>query len=213
MPRQRRSLEAETARLALALDQLVHDLRRDLVRLVGIDVAEQDQVAEQDRPVAAEAEQQPVPVEVLGPRPQEVGHVAAVEALALLDERLRPDHLLGRAEPRRDAEHLLVHRVLEPEVVHPGDPVARAEDHVDEVVSAVALAQPVGEGPLDRAAHPLQLLQGAVEVPGMDEDVEILGVPDDSGVAGERVGAADQERHPRLLQLGHRPAIELEGLG
>jgi hypothetical protein len=103
--------------------------------------------------------------------------------------------------------------VLEPEIVHPGDPVARAEDDVDEVVPAVALAQPVREGPRDRAAHPLQLLQGAVEIPGMDEDVEILGVPDDPRVAGERVGATDQEGHSRLLQTGHHPPIELEGLG
>jgi hypothetical protein len=41
--------------------------------------------------------------------PQEMSHVAAVETLALLDERLRPDHLLRRAEAGGDTEHLLVH--------------------------------------------------------------------------------------------------------
>jgi hypothetical protein len=37
---------------------------------------------------------------LLGAGEQEVGHVRAVEALALLDERLRPDHFLDRRKPR-----------------------------------------------------------------------------------------------------------------
>ena len=121
--------------------------------LAGIDVAEQHQVGEQHpascrRSGASRRSQSSSSAAAR----QQVGDVAAVEALALHDERLRPDHLLGRAEPDRHPEHLVLDRVLEPAVVHPRDAVARAEDHVDEVLAVAGLAQPVGEGALGAVA-------------------------------------------------------------
>ena len=64
--------------------------------------------ASSTRRAAAEAAEQPVPVEHLGPGADHVRDVGAVEPLALHDEGLLPDHLLGRDEPDRHAEHDVV---------------------------------------------------------------------------------------------------------
>jgi hypothetical protein len=71
-------------------------------------------------------------------------------------------------------------------------------DHVDDVFAADGLAEPVGVGRIDRAADTRQRTQDAVEVLRQDEDVEVLGVADDAGVAREGVGAANQERRPAV---------------
>jgi hypothetical protein len=102
--------------------------------------------------------------------------------------------------------------VLEPEVVDFGHAVARAEDQVDESVIVVGLAEPVREVALDLVAGRGQRLQRPLEVAHVDEQVEVLGMADDPGVAGEGVGAADQERDSVLLELPHGPAVELRDL-
>ena len=66
-------------------------------RSPGIDEAEEDEMAEQHAPVRSEAPHQPVPVQQAAAVTEQVGDVGAVVALALHDQRLRPDHLLGRA--------------------------------------------------------------------------------------------------------------------
>src|SRR5438874_1511505 len=63
----------------------------NVLPLIGIDEAEQYDVREQHAPMVAEAHQQPRPVERRPGFAQQVQHVRAVEALALLNERLRPD--------------------------------------------------------------------------------------------------------------------------
>src|SRR5262249_10340906 len=45
-----------------------------------------------------------------------------------------------------------------------------------------------------------------------DEDVKILGMPDDARVQGQGVGTADQEREPVLLQNMHAIAVKALGL-
>jgi hypothetical protein len=52
-----------------------------------------------------------------------VGDVGAVEALALLNQRLRPDHLLDWAESYWHVEDRVSRRVREPLFVHTGDAV------------------------------------------------------------------------------------------
>ena len=51
---------------------------------------------------------------------------------------------------------------------------------------------------------------GAVEVGAADEDVEVLGVPLDPGVARERIRAADEERQVAFLHQAHGMLIELQ---
>ena len=99
-----------------------------------VDEAEEHEVAQQHAPVRAEAPQQAAPVEAPGPGAQEVRDVVPVVALALHDERLRPDDLLRRAQPHGDAQDLgLGTLCVEPVVVHHRDAAARAVDDVDEV--------------------------------------------------------------------------------
>ena len=109
-------------------------------------------MAQQHAPAPAEPPQQAAPVQLAPARQDQVGDVRAVVALALHDEGLGPDHLLGRAEPDRDAEDFARRGVREPQVVHGGHAVARAEDEVDEAVPRIRLAQPVRERELGREA-------------------------------------------------------------
>ena len=85
---------------------------------------------------------------------------------------------------------------VEPAVVDLGDAVAGAEDEVDEVLAAARLAQPVREGQLGAVAGGLEQRSRARSRSSRpEEEVEVLGVAGDAGVALRGEGAADQERH------------------
>ena len=53
-------------------------------------------------------------------------------------------------------------------------------------------------------------MAGALEVLLPDEDVEVLGVPLDAGVAREGVRAADEERQIAFLHQPHSVLVELQ---
>ena len=144
---------------------------------------------------------------------EQVRDIGAVVPLALHDQRLRPDHFLGRTQLDGRAEYLFVHRVREPLVVHYGDAVARAVDHVDELVPVVRFRQPVGEGDLGLESGAIQHVEHALDVAAADEDVEVLGRPRDAGVVLKGVGAADHIRHAAAIQHVERRAIQLRLLG
>src|SRR6266496_9821 len=137
-----------------------------------------------------------------------MGDVGAVEALALHDHRLLPDHLLGRDDPGRDAEDRLVDGVAEPVIVNRGETVARAEDDVHEMVAAVRFAKPVRERDLAATAAAFKDSECAMTIRFTDKDVKILGVADDAGVPFEGVSAPNQIRNPGPIQLGERTTIE-----
>ena len=114
--------------------------------LVRIDIREEHEVRQQHAPMLAEARQQARPVDLLLAGADQVQDVGAVEALALHQERLRPDHFLDRHQPHRKAERLVPHRIRKPLVVHFGHAVAAGENQVDEelaLAAAVRLAEPV----------------------------------------------------------------------
>ena len=107
------------------------------------------------------------PVELVADRVDDVRDVGAVEALALHDQPLRPDHLLGRNQLHVDVEDDAVDRVVEPQLVDDRDAVAGAEDQVDEVVALERLAEPVRKrelrlvaGRLEDAASPSENPRG-----------------------------------------------------
>ena len=79
----------------------------------------------QDAPVRAEAAQQTRPLEARSPRADDMVDVGAVEGIALLDETLGPDHLLGRHQPHRHAQDVGIDGVVEPLVIDPAQAVAR----------------------------------------------------------------------------------------
>jgi hypothetical protein len=152
LPRQQRAATDALAErgsahgVAQTAQQVVHDPVRDALAVGGVDEAEQDQMRQQDPPVWTESTHQALPVDDVAARVEQVGDVGAVEALALLDEPLGPDHLLGRAELDRDVEDEVGRGVLEPLVVDHGDTVARTEDEVDVKLAMTRLAQPVRKG-------------------------------------------------------------------
>ena len=74
----------------------------DAVTLVGIDESKLDDEPKQHAPVRVEAVHEPLPVESLAEVIDQVHHVGAVEPLALLHERFRPDHFLRRAQLDRN---------------------------------------------------------------------------------------------------------------
>src|SRR5687768_13960636 len=202
------------AQLALeARRQLTHHTGRDAMALARIDEAEHHEMRQENAPVVAEARHQARPVDALGRRAQDVRDVTAVEPLALHDERLGPDHLLGRDQTYGMVEHGGLDAVAEPVVVDRGHPVARAEDHVDEVVAAARLAEPVGERQLRLAAGGGEDVEHPLDVARMHEDVEVLRVPRDARVALERVGAAHEKRHLGGVEGGHGPSVKVTGLG
>ena len=135
-------------------------------------------------------------------------HVGTIEALALHDEGLGPDRLLGRAQLDRHAEHGRLDRVLEPSVVDHGDAVAGTEDDVDHALGGDGLGQPVRERDLGPAADRREHGERGLEIATSQEDVQILRVSRDAGVALEREGATDQERKLRLDESGEGLAIQ-----
>ena len=130
-------------------------------------------------------------------------HVGAVEALALHDERLRPDHLLRGRELHRSAQHLAHRRVLEPFLVDRRDRIAGAEDDVDEILAADRLAEPVRIREFGVARLALERGHRALHVHAAHEHVEVLGVALDAREMEEGVGASDEKRHLRALEPLH----------
>ena len=137
--------------------------------------------------------------------------VGAIEALALLDERLRPDHLLGGRQPDDEAQDVGARGVIEPEIVHAGDAIARIEDHVHEIAAGVNFSEPVRERELRLEAEALEGLEHAGTVVRLHEDVDVLGVARHVRVVRKRKGAADEKRNPRVGQLLERVDVEVGG--
>jgi hypothetical protein len=140
-----------------------------------------------------------------------VGDVRSVVALALLDERLRPDDLLGGHKLYRQVEHHVVDGVLEPLLVDGCDGIAGAIDHVHEVLAAIGLANPVRKGDLGLETRLREDVHGPLDVARPYEDVEVLGVALDTRVSPEGVRPTHQERHSRLFQRVNRVAVERAG--
>jgi hypothetical protein len=137
-----------------------------------------------------------------------VGDVGAVKTLALLDQGFGPQHLLDRRELDGPVEDARGGGVLEPFFVDARQAVAGAVDDVDEVLAAVRLAEPVREGHVGRVARIGQRAKGGLEIVGADKDVNVLGVTLYAGVAGEGVGAADQDVQARTLERIQGAAVE-----
>jgi len=86
-------------------------------------------------------------------------------------------------------------------------------DHVDEVLAAVGLAEPVRERHLGGIARLLERAQRLVKVGLPDKDVEVFGVPLDPRVAPKRIRAADQDIEPIVGECCQRLAVEVPLLG
>src|SRR6185437_16888683 len=131
-----------------------------------------------------------------------------VIAMAELDEGLRQDQL-GRTHHRhRDAERLAAMRMREPLLRHRQRAMAGGEDHVEEVLPAMHLADPALVLDLDAVPAIAEMAEDAAEITGLAEDVEVLGRAADAGVDRERIGAGEQERRAKRGQLAEALGIE-----
>jgi hypothetical protein len=142
-----------------------------------------------------------------------VGDVGTVEALALLDECLRPHHLFDRAQSHRQVEDVVRDGVVEPRVVDPGDAIARAIDHIHEVLAAVRLAQPVRKRNFGLIPGRGQRSQRPFEISRPDEHIKIFGVALDARVSSERIRSADQDVEVGFLERAERRAVKRPALG
>src|SRR6266550_9403139 len=100
-------------------------------------------MAQQHDAVRLESLKKSRPIQIPAAGQYDVDHVGAVEALPLHDERLGPDHLLGRNEVHALAENDVLGGVLEPAVVDHRDSISRAEDDIHVGPAPVNLAKPV----------------------------------------------------------------------
>src|ERR1051326_3974213 len=193
-----------------ALQQRIEHSEGNFRALARIDEREQNEMREQRAPVRTEALDEALPIELLARRANHVRDVRAVEALALHDQSLRPDHLLGRNQLDVHVEHFLSHRELEPSVVDTRDAVARAENQIDEVLAFVGLAEPVRKRQLRVVSRALKRRLRARKIVAADEDVEVFRMALDAGVTRERVRAADEMRDAGLRQNRERVSIETD---
>src|SRR5438270_9591585 len=93
-----------------------------------IDVAEENEMAQEHAPILIESPNETLPIELLRAALDEMDDISAIEALPLHDERFHPQHLFRRTEQRAATEHFIFARMVEPRVVDLAESIARAKD-------------------------------------------------------------------------------------
>src|SRR5713101_5448939 len=184
-----------------------HDVVRNGPSLTGIDEAEQDQVAQEHPPVRPEPVQQPAPIEAPATGSNQVRHVCSVVPLTLHHERLRPDHLLGRAELDRHAEDDGGVAAGEPVVIDLGEAVPRSVDHVDTVALDTRLAQPVRKREVRLEAGRRHPIEESLRVRLAHEDVQVLRTAHASGIVAKRMAAPNEKRDVQARHQLERSAM------
>ena len=182
--------------------------RRDTMALRRVHEPEEDEVGEPQLPLRREAAQEAVPVERLGAGPEHVRDVRAVVALALHDERLLPEQLFDGRDLHRHSEHVGFRGEVEPIVVDAAEAVARCEDQVHRVVALFGLREPVRKGDLGMVSALAERAQSGVQIGPLDEEIEVLRLPDDAGVVEQRVRSPDEKGDASVAEHVKRAAIE-----
>src|ERR1051326_4924364 len=103
--------------------------------------------------------------------------------------------------------------MTKPFIVDPRRTVARAENQVGEIFAAIRLAEPVGKRELGIAADGGERVQRALAVRRVNENIQVLRVAPDAGVALERIRAADEKRYARLAQRRQHARSEERRVG
>src|SRR5690606_7735458 len=111
-----------------------------------------------------------------------VDDVAAVVAMAQLDEALGPEQLGRREDAHLVAVHFYVAGVFEPAVRDRHGPVGPCEYHIEEVASVPDLAEPPVVLHLDFVAPVLEMGENAGVIACLPENVEILRLPAYPGI-------------------------------
>src|SRR3954463_14423309 len=97
-----------------------------------IRISELNEVRQKHALVMLKSLDEASPFHLVAARQQQVNHIRAVKAIAILHKCLAPELLLRRREARAIAEHLVPRRVIEPAVVHGTQAIAGVVKDVHE---------------------------------------------------------------------------------
>src|SRR5262245_39585277 len=100
-------------------------------------------MSKQDGLISSEPTHEPGPIQSIRVRADQVKHICAIEALALHEERFRPNQLFGRDELDRVPEDQRRYGVLERLRINRRDSGAAIEDDVHLSVWRERFAEPV----------------------------------------------------------------------
>jgi hypothetical protein len=193
-----------------ARPQVVEQPVRHDVASIGIGEQEQQQVRKKHVAVIGKSSAQPVPIEVASRAADDVEHVCAIEALALHDERFRPDHLLRRADVHWEPEDNARSAVTDPLGVDSYEAVAAGENEVDEIGTARRLGEPMREFEVSLDAGRRQDVPDERPIVFEDEEIEIFRLPGDARETFHRVRPAHDERHTGVVEARQDRAVKLD---
>src|SRR4051812_30336928 len=135
--------------------------------------------------------------------------ITAIVPLPLHDKRLRPNRLLHRAEHDVMAKHFPLYRMRKPAVIDPSHPIARSKNHIDAIIAAKRLAQPMWKLQLGAVTGRFERHQCRSTIPRLYKNIEILCMSFQPRMASVRISPADQKRHTRLFQIADRALIKI----
>ena len=156
------------------IQQPVHHIGGDARALRWINIAEENEVAQEDAPVRSETIEHPRPIQTSPVRADEVGDIRTIITFTLHHKGFRPDGFFHRAELNRQAEDLGVDGVCKPNVIDFGYTVAGAENNIDEVFPRVSLGEPAWISHFRSIACRRQNVEDARTLPRSNEKVDIL---------------------------------------
>src|SRR5437879_185844 len=109
-----------------------------------IGVAKKNRMRQQHRLVSRETLQQPPPIHLPALAENQVDHIRAVKAIAVLHEGFGPQRLFRRDQASGVAENLSFHGMSEPSIIDGAEPIAGVVEQIDERLAAQGLGDPEG---------------------------------------------------------------------
>lgn len=151
---------------------------------------EKDQMAPQYPPIGVEPFQQAGPVQVSCACAQQMGDISSVKTFSLHDVSLLPDQLFRSNDVYLQTKDRGFAGMLEPDLIHRSESIARAENNVDIHRPALNFGQPMRESVVSRVTGFSPDDQCRLDVFWAKEEIKILGIPIYLCVLSERVSAS-----------------------
>src|ERR1700730_9517496 len=147
----------------------------------------------QDPPITTKSLPETAPIEARSARAQHMRDGRPVEAFALHNISLLPDQFFWRDNLYLHIEDGRFLSMLKPDVVHYSQTIPRPKDDVYIHSAALNFSQPMTKCVLSRVTSfsPDSKSRGDISRP--KKQIKIFGVPINSRVVAQRVGAADQK--------------------
>src|ERR1700749_2897880 len=170
---------------------------------------EQDQMTPQYPPICIESFDQPVPVQVIGARTQQMGDISSVITFSFHDVGLLPDHFFGWNDFELQTEDRGLASMLEPDIIYTPESVPRAENDVNIHKSGLNFRQPVSKGVVSLITGFFPYRQCWLDLLGPNEEVKIFGVPVNLCVLSQRIRASNQKVDVILAKQPHNSLANL----